>query len=64
MDNEKKIADLKADLNADTNPDLNIAETMAEGIPEHNTIDTICKVWTRSAILNKIHHLSQEYVNG
>ena len=41
MDNEKKIADLKADLNADTNPDLNIAETMAEGIPEHNTIDTI-----------------------
>lgn len=49
MDNEKKIADLKADLTTDTiadsnknsNPDLDIAETMAAGIPERETIDTI-----------------------
>ena len=47
MDNEKKIADLKADLtsdanNADSNPDTipdsNTAETMAAGIPERETI--------------------------
>lgn len=47
MDNEKKIADLKADLtsdannadsNADSNQDLDIAETMAAGIPERETI--------------------------
>lgn len=65
MDNEKKIADLKAarnsdsqtaqtpaqiadlkadltqDSNKDSNPDLDIAETMAAGIPERETIDTI-----------------------
>lgn len=40
-----QIADLKADLtqdsNKDSNPDLDIAETMAAGIPERETIDTI-----------------------
>lgn len=44
-----QIADLKADLttdtitesNTDSNPDLDIAETMAAGIPERETIDTI-----------------------
>ena len=53
MDNKKKIADLKADLttdtiaesnidsNTDSNSDLDIAETMAAGIPERETIDTI-----------------------
>lgn len=50
MDNKKKIADLKAaqnsdsiaesniDSNTDSNPDSNTAETMAAGIPEHETI--------------------------
>lgn len=50
MDNKKKIADLKAaqnsdsiaesniDSNTDSNPDSNIAETMAAGIPERETI--------------------------
>lgn len=47
--NPAQIADLKADLpldtiaesNTDSNPDLDIAETMAAGIPERETIDTI-----------------------
>lgn len=50
MDNKKKIADLKAaqtldlkaesniDSNTDSNQDLDIAETMAAGIPERETI--------------------------
>ena len=63
MDNEKKIADLKADLttdsivesnidsNADLSHDLDIAETMAAGIPERETIDTIAAPTQSSSLV-------------
>ena len=59
MDNEKKIADLKAaqnldskaDSNADSIPDPNTAETMAAGIPERETIDTIAAPTQSSSLV-------------
>ena len=50
-----QIADLKADLtqdsNKDSNPDLDIAETMAAGIPERETIDTIAAPTQSSSLV-------------